>query len=323
MKNIKNIVFFGTHELAHPALETLDGLGLEPKLIVTRPRVGLEPNPLARRPQEPPPHLVKRWAKERDIPLVISRRAAQQELHEKIQALAPDLLVVVDYGRPLPTKVIEMAARGALEVHPSLLPKLRGAHAIRAALGQGLRKTGVTSLMLEEEPWGGGILLSEEVEIGEEETFGELLARLTELSCTMLGDSLTKVDKAKKPKTRKQNPKAATKTPHITARHRRAPWQLSADEVYNRWRAHAPPGMTTSVRFQSLEIVRGRALPKSNAPFGETGTYLGVRSGKLAILCGQQTVFGIEEVRLPDEETGTSASEAAEVLGLRVGEQFI
>lgn len=323
MKNIKKVVFFGTHELAVPALETLEEQGLVPALIVTRPEAGLAPGPLLRDDIEPAPHPVVDWAEEHEIPLVRSRRAAEPTLHERIAELEPDLLVVADYGRPLPKELLDKAPRGALQVHPSYLPKLRGEHAIRAALSLGYRKTGATIFRVDEDPWSGPILKNEEIPLDGEETYGELVPKVQALARELLAEGLAKLDKAKNPKTRKQNPKSATKTPRITTRHRRAPWQLEAKDVFNRWRAHAPPGLVTSIKFQTFEIAKGLVMPWVNAPFGETGTYLGMRSGRMAVLCGGQSCFGIEEVRLDGEEDGIPAAEAAEALGITIGDQFV
>ena len=323
VRNIKKVVFFGTHELAVPALETLTELEAVPELIVTRPQPGLTTARMERHPPPTPPHWVEKWAEERKIPLVISRRATEVELKERIAALAPDLLVVAEYGRPLPEALLETAARGALELHPSALPKLRGEHALRAALSQGMSKTGITVFLPDADPWGGPILSSEEIVLEEEETFGDLVLRIIPMAKEILAEALQKVDKSKKPKTRTQNPKAASKTPAITSRHRRAPWQLEAKEVLNRWRAHAPPGLVTSIRFQTFEIVKGMAMPWVNVPFGETGTFLGMRSGRMAVLCGGHSAFGIEEVRLDKEDESINANDAAVALGITVGDQFI
>lgn len=323
MKNLHKVVFFGTHELAVPALEKLVELELTPELIVTRPDAGLPPGPLSRREREPVPHPVKNWAEEHEIPLVRSRRAGEPKLEESIAKIEPDLLVVAEYGRPLPPKLIALAKRGALEVHPSLLPKLRGEHALRVAIAQGLNKTGVSVFLPDDEPWGGPILLKEEFKPDPEETFAEIAPKIHALACEMLAEGLGKVDRAKNPKTRKQNPKQATKTPRMTTRHRKAPWQLEAKAVFDRWRAHTPPGLRTSIRFQDLVILKCSVLPWVNAPFGETGTYLGMRSGRIAILCGGQTAFGIEELVLGDDPEPMTAQDAAEQLSLSVGDQFI
>ena len=322
VKSIKKTVFFGTHEVAVPALETLVELGLTPELIVTRPEAGLAPDKMSLRPAEVFPHPVKDWAEAREIPLVRSRQATEPALLERIQKIKPDLILVADYGRDLPAEIRNTARRAVLQVHPSCLPKLGGTHAIRVALGQGDRKTGVTVFLVDDEPYLGPILLSEEIPLEGQETYGEIVPQVQDLARQLLAEAITRVEKSKKPKTRKPNPKTATRTPRITVRHRRAPWQLEAPEVYNRWRAYSPPGLTTSIRLKTVEIVKGGVLPSTNAPFGETGTYLGMRGGRLAVLCGRQTMFGIEEVRLKGHGQLT-ASDAAEILGLKVADQFV
>ncbi len=323
VKNIKNVVFFGTHEIAVSALETLVELETPPQLIVTQPTAGLAPDRYSLREVAPNPHPVKDWAAAQGVPLVLSESAAEPDLLERIEGLAPDLLVVADYGGDLSPKIRAAAKRGALQVHPSCLPKLGGPHAICVALGQGDKRTGVTVFLVNDEPYLGPILLSDEIPLEGEETYGEVVPLVQAMARQLLAEGLEKFDKSKKPKTRAPNPKTATQTPRITVRHRRAPWQLEAKEIYNRWRAYTPPGLTTTIRLKTLEIVKGSALTSVNAPFGETGTYLGMRGGRIAVLCGRQSVFGIEEVRLPGQPNITTASDAAEALGLRIADQFV
>lgn len=322
MKNIQRIVFFGTHELAVPTLEKLLDLELDIALVVTRPQAGLEPGPFAREDREPPPHPVAIWANEKKIELVRSDRATEPELAERLAALTPDLLVVADYGQAVPKSLVDLAKKGALQVHASLLPKWRGEHALRMAFSNGEKKTGITTFLVDEEPWGGPILLQEEIELHEVDSFGTLLPRLIPMAKDLLEQSLAKVDKAKKPTARKQNPKSATKTPRLNERHRRAPWHLEAPAVNDRLRAHSPPGLLTSCRLQRFEIVSGRALKLVESPYGESGTFLGIRAGCLAVLCARQSAFGIEEVRLEDG-TSLNATDAADALGLSVGDLFV
>jgi methionyl-tRNA formyltransferase len=323
VKNIKKVVFFGTHEVAVPALETLAELELVPELIVTRPEAGLAPDKLSLRPAEVFPHPVKDWAEAQSLPLVRSRRAAEAELLERIEKIAPDLILVADYGRDLSPEIRATAKRAVLQVHPSCLPKLGGPHAIRVAISQGDRRTGVTVFLVDDDPYLGPILETEEIPLEGHETYGEMVPKVQELACELLAEGIRKVDKSKKPKGRKPNPKTATHTPRITVRHRRAPWQLEAKEIHNRWRAYSPPGLTTSIRLKPVEIVKGDVQPATNAPFGETGTYLGMRGGRIAVLCGRQTVFGIEEVRLKGHDGYINASDAAQILGLKVADQFV
>lgn len=317
MKQIKAIVFFGTHELAVPALEALAGLDLMPRLVVTRPQAGFEDD------DEAPPHPVEEWAREHGVKVVRSRHAAEPELHEEIAALAPDLLVAADYGRPLPKELAATAARGAIGIHPSLLPKLRGAHALRAAIAAGESKSGVTVYQVDEEPWGGPVILQEELAIGPRDTFADVLPRAWELAADLLGQALAKVDRGKVPPSGKaQNHKIATHTPRFGGRHRKAPWTLESAQIYDRLRAYSPPGLFAYYSYRPIEILNGIDMDWVDAPNGETGTYLGLRQGKLAVLCGNATVFGVEQLRRPGQQR-QSASDFARGESVSVGDRFV
>lgn len=325
MKNIAKIVFFGTHELAVPVLEILEEHEVTPELIVTQPEAGLaEPEEEIRLPARATPatHPVRTWAEERDLPLLRSRRQIAETLEDRVDAIGPDLIVAADYGLPIPHAVVEMAARGGLQVHASRLPKYRGEHPIRAALAEGTKKTGVTVIRMEDEPWSGPILLQEEVEIGDSETYGELKPRMVEIARDLFTQGLLKIDKAKNPKTRKQNERSASSTQRMDRRHRKAPWSMNADGVYNRLRAHSPPGLMAFCRFRPIRIVSGKSLSWEKGPDGLSGTYLGMRQGRLAILCGESTIFGIDRLSRPDEDP-VSASDFAYKEKLEVGERFV
>ncbi len=322
MKNLKRIVFFGTHELAVPALDTLAELELLPSLVVTQPEAGIPPTDGDPSPTEAGSP-VSDWARERGVEVVRSRRAAEPALHERIVALEPDLLVVADYGRALPVDLLDAAPRGAIEVQPSLLPKLRGEHALRGALAGGDKKSGVTVIAVTEEPWGGPVLFQQELELAEDDTFAELLPRAQELGSELLANALNKVDRGKgKPKGKAQNAKIATRVPKVGGRHRRAPWAMPAAKVYNRLRAYSPPGLLAHNKYRPVEILAGKHLGWVEAPYGTTGTYIGLRGGRLAVLCGESTIFGIERLRRPGQEV-SSASDFARAEELQVGDRFI
>ncbi len=317
MKKIQKIVFFGSHELAVPALGLLTELELTPRLVVTHPRAGYA------RADDPPSHPVVDWAKDHGVDFVRSRRAAEPDLRERIAGIEPDLMVVVDYGRPLPAELLEAVACGAIEVHPSMLPHLRGGHALRASLAAGIKTSGVTVIDVNEEPWCGPILLQKEMVIGERETFDQLLPRAQELSCELLSQALRKLDRAKKmPKGKPQKePKSLVAAPRIGGRHRKAPWSLKAANVYDRLRAYSSPGIKAYIRYRPVEIVSGMPMTWVEAPYGSSGTYLGMRGGKLAVLCGESTIFGIGRLRWPGGENQSAADFAyAEKLG--VGDRF-
>ncbi len=318
VKKIKSIVFFGTHELAVPALGTLTELALTPRLVVTHPRSGY-----SRGEESSPSHPVVEWARDHGVDLVRSRRAVEPELRERIAGLEPDLMVVVDYGRPLPAELLEAVACSAIEVHPSLLPHLRGAHAVRASIAAGMKSSGVTVIEVNEQPWAGPILLQETLEVGSRETFGELLPRAQELCCKLLGDALRKFDRSKdKPKGKPQKETGSpAPAPRIGGRHRKAPWSLKAKSVYNRLRAYAPSGLKAYFNYRPVEIISGLPMEWVEAPWGSSGTYLGMRQGKLAVICGESTIFGIGRLRWPDGEI-QGASDFAFTEKLDVGDRF-
>ena len=302
-------------------LSHLQSLEATPVLVVTRPRPGLEPGPFEREGEEPPPHPVYDWATSQGIDVFQSESATEAALSERLAALKPDLLVVGNYGCALPPSVIEKAALGAIQVHGGSLPKYRGPHPLLRSISDGEKKVNATVFVPDEEPWGGGIFASEEVELDENDSFAVAFSKVETVALELLDDALKKADKGKPLKTRKQTTKGPINIPKLTTRHRRAPWHLESSSVYDRLRAHSPPGLFTSCRLRNFEIVSGRVLKLVEAPYGESGTYLGIRAGCLAVLCGRQSAFGIEEVQHNGETL--SASEAVDVLGISVGDLFV
>ncbi len=323
MKKIKSIVFFGTHELAPTALETLLELDLRPDLVVSGPLSGVPPLEFPGLPEPPKPHAVREWAEAHETPLEISRYGFEPELQERIEKIAPDLILSVDFGAELPTELVAIPSCGAFGVHGSHLPKLRGEHPLRGALALGERKAGVSVYEIDEEPWGGPVILQEELDIEDKETFGELLPRAQKLTVELLAQALEKIDRSKKkPGGKKQNEKSASHAPTADQRHRKMPWSLKPEKVFDRLRAYTPGGLYTYCKRRPVEIVSGLPMEWVETPFGSTGTYLGMRQGKLAVLCGESSAFGVSRLRRPGGETQT-ASAFAIAEGLRVGDSFI
>ncbi len=318
MKKIKSIVFFGTHEIAVPALGVLTELALTPRLVVTHPRSGY-----ARGDRASSSHPVVDWTQQHGVDLVRSRRAVEPELRERIAGLEPDLMVVADYGRSLPAELLEAVTCSAIEVHPSMLPHLRGAHAVRASLAAGMKMSGVTVFEVNDKPWAGPILLQEALEIGPRENFEELLPRSQELCCKLLGEGLHKFDRSKnKPKGKPQKETGKpVQAPNIGGRHRKAPWSLKAANVYNRLRAYYPSGLKAYFSYRPVEILSGMPMEWVEAPWGSSGTYLGMRQGKLAVICGESTIFGIGRLRWPNGEI-QGASDFAFTEKMDVGDRF-
>lgn len=315
MPAIAKIVFFGTPEFALPTLDALEAAGRTPALVVTQP-----PRP-AGRGKKPRPSPVAAWAKERKVSLAEPESVKDAEFQAKLGKLKPDLAVVVAFGQIFPPELLALPARGCVNLHASLLPKYRGASPVQGALLEGEKKTGVTTMQMDEGLDTGPILLQEETLIRSYETADRLAERLSKLGADLMVETVARMG-AGKLAPRRQRDESASYSPRISKRDGQVNWALKADELYNRLRAFTPwPGMTAHFRGHPLKLVWGVPMTWEEAPFGVTGTYLGLRQGRLAVLCGGGTIFGVEEVQRAGKKAIRS-SDFANGERLRVGERL-
>jgi methionyl-tRNA formyltransferase len=315
MAALEKIVFFGTPEFAVPTLEALIDAGREPALVVARPD---RPAGRGQEVQEP---AVAAAARAHGLELLQPERVRDEAFIERLRALEPDVLVVVAFGQIFPRALLELSKHGAINLHASLLPKYRGASPIQSAIANGEKKTGVTTMLMEEGLDTGAILLQEEVEIRRSDTAGELSERLAKLGAALMLETLDRLEKGKL-KPRKQRDESASYAAKFSKEDGRTNWALEAEEIYNRMRAFDPwPGMIANFKGRPVKLVWGVPMSWEKGPSGFTGTYLGLRQGKMAILCGGDTVFGIEEVQRPGKKP-LRASDFVNGERLRVGERF-
>ncbi len=315
MSAIRKIVFFGTPEFALPTLDALAAAERTPVLVVTQPA---RPAGRGQKTQESP---VAGWAAEHDVPVITPESVKDAEFTARLRDLKPDLAVVVAFGQIFPPDLLALPKHGCVNLHASLLPKYRGASPIQAALLEGEKKTGVTTMQMEEGLDSGPILLQEETLIRGYETSDRLTERLSKLGGEVMVDTIAKME-AGKLKPRRQRDESASYSPKVSKRDGKVNWALKADELYNRLRAYTPwPGMTAHFRGRPLKLVWGVPMTWEEAPFGVTGTFLGLRQGRLAILCGGGTIFGIEEVQRAGKKLLRS-SDFANGERIRVGERF-
>jgi len=167
------IAFFGTSSFSLTILDYLEEAGLLPALIVTQPD-----KPMGRKLLITPPP-VKVWAKEKGIEVI--QPETLEEIPEELQG-EWDVFVVVSYGKIIPKIILDLSNSGALNIHPSLLPKLRGPSPIQSSILQDMRDTGVTLMLLDEEMDHGPIVAQASVSIEEwpiqADILGELLAKI-------------------------------------------------------------------------------------------------------------------------------------------------
>lgn len=279
-------VFFGTPELAVPSLQALSEVA-EVLGVVTQPD-----RPSGRGLATKAP-AVKLAALERGYEVYQPHKVRTGELGRWVSERAPDVSLVIAYGRILPPDVLGAPRKGSLNLHASLLPKYRGAAPIQWAIVNGERETGVSLMQMDEGLDTGPVFVRETLDIGPEETGGELAARIAALAGDVVRRHLGRSVQGELV-TEPQDGALATHAPPIEPQHRRVDFTLSGERVGNLVRAMAPaPGAFTMVGGKRLRLSRVRLA--AGALDGAPGTVRVVHgaphvvtgSGSVEILSGQ------------------------------------
>ncbi|RMD91528.1 MAG: methionyl-tRNA formyltransferase, partial [Calditrichaeota bacterium] len=202
------IVFMGTPEFAIPSLKKLYESHHEIVGVVTAPD-----KPVGRGLKlQPPP--VKKIAVQYGLPLTQPEDLRAPAFIDWLKQRKADIFVVVAF-RILPPEVFTLPPKGTINLHSSLLPKYRGAAPINWAIINGEKETGVTTIYIEEKVDAGDIILQKKVQIGEDETAGELHDRLANLGAEILLKSLNLIEKDQAPRQKQSG--EATRAPKITS----------------------------------------------------------------------------------------------------------
>ena len=190
-----NIVFMGTPDFAKESLEALYNAGCNILGVVTNPD---KPKGRGMKMIASP---VKQFAIENNIPIYQPIKIRNnEEFIKKIKELNPDIICVVAYGKILPKEILDIPKYGCINVHGSLLPKYRGAAPIQWAIINGEKTTGITTMYMDIGMDTGDMILKEKVEIGEDETTGELWERLSKIGGTLLVKTINLIEKGKAPR---------------------------------------------------------------------------------------------------------------------------
>lgn len=191
MMNQKKIVFFGTPDFAVWTLDALLDKGVRPILIVTAPD-----KPAGRGLVETAPK-IKLWAQKHDIPVVQPLEVKSESFRKDIESRIggrPDLYIVSAYGKILPKALIDQPVYGTINVHPSLLPHLRGATPLESAILADMKDTGVTVMRIDEELDHGPILAQRKAELTTWPVDADTLGmRLATLGGTLMAEILPKL----------------------------------------------------------------------------------------------------------------------------------
>jgi methionyl-tRNA formyltransferase len=282
-------VFLGTPSIAVPTLEALVSAGHDVALVVTRP------DRPAHRSAKPRPPAVKEAALRLELEISQPEKVRGRRFRESLERVAPDVLVVVAYGKILPRGVLEIPRLAPINVHFSLLPRYRGAAPVQWALARGETTTGVTTMVMSEGLDEGDVLLQQEVAIEPAEHAPGLLDRLAEIGARLLCRTLDGLrDGSVKP--HPQDAAAATHAPMLRIEDGVADFGMSSGEIEGRVRGFDPwPGVWTRCRGKRIRIVEAMASD------GETseppGRVLELRDDALRAACGQGTILEIRAVQ--------------------------
>jgi methionyl-tRNA formyltransferase len=241
------LVFMGTPDFAVPTLERLATSDHEIVSVVTRPDAQ---KGRGRRVSSPE---VKTAAESLGLPVLQPESLKSKSFQDELRALEPDLFVVVAF-LILPKSLLEVPRHGSINLHPSLLPKYRGAAPIQWAVIKGERQTGISTFLLKPKVDAGDILIQKSVEIGSDETAGTLYERLKVEGAEVVAETVDGFA-AGTLTPRPQDDGGATPAPKLTKETGRIDWTKSAEDIRNLVRGTNPfPGAFTEWKNGILKV---------------------------------------------------------------------
>jgi methionyl-tRNA formyltransferase len=309
------LVFCGTPQFAVPTLEAVIAAGHEVALVLTQPD---RPVGRTQELQAPP---VKQAALKHSIPVLQPEKIKNNpELRERLEAIAPDAILVVAYGRIIPQWMLDLPRHGNINLHGSLLPKYRGAAPIQWSVANGEVVSGVTTMQLDAGLDTGPMLLAQAVPVGEEETAVDVYENLAEVGAPLMVETLRRLE-AGELFPEAQDHSLATHAPILTRDDGRIDFARTAKQICDRWRGFQPwPGAFTSMGGKKLIVHRLHPVQHSEsiAP-----GIIHLHEGRMLVGCGESSVIELDEVQLE----GKRRMPAAELLrgcqinsGERLGE---
>ncbi|MCL2367861.1 MAG: methionyl-tRNA formyltransferase [Oscillospiraceae bacterium] len=301
------ILFMGTPDFACPSLEALYRAGHEICGVFTQPD---KPKNRGMQMVFPP---VKELALSHGTAVYQPETLRDSVALEHIRALAPELIVVVAYGKILPQEILDLPPHGCINVHASLLPKYRGAAPIQWAVLNGERVTGVTIMQMDVGLDTGDSLTVRETEILPDETAGQLFTRLSHLGAELLADTIPAIADGTAQRT-PQNHEKATHAPPLNRGMSPVDWTRSATEIVNQVRGLNPwPMATTIIGAKTFKLHTAHVGANSVRPcstpttiLSTPGTILSTGSDGLEIACGDGSVI-ITTLQAPGKRAMSAA----------------
>jgi len=289
------LVFCGTPQFAVPSLDAVHVAGHEIALVVSQPD-----RPVGRKQELTAPP-VKQAALAAGIPVTQPEKIRNNvEFRAQLEAIAPDAIVVVAYGRIIPAWMLTLPRLGCINLHGSLLPKYRGAAPIQWSVAMGDTVTGNTTMLLEEGLDTGPILLQQTVPIGADQTAADLFEVLAEAGAPLLVQTLAGLaDGSVRPQP--QDHSQATLAPILTREDGRMDFARTATDLFNRWRGFQPwPGAFTEFESKKLIVHRMQVVEAgpSGFPSAAAPGSVHLEDHRLFVACAAGSWLELLEVQL-------------------------
>lgn len=286
------IVFMGTPDIAVGTLKRIIADGHEVSAVVTQPD---RPKGRGKKMMMSP---VKEVALENNIEVLQPQKASDPEFIEKLKELNPELIVVIAYGQILKKELLEIPEKGCVNVHVSLLPKLRGAAPINWTIINGDSKTGVTTMFMDEGLDTGDIIMSKEFKLDDEITAGELHDWMMVEGAELLSQTVKAIESGNYTRT-KQNDEESTYAPMMDRNLGHVDFSKSAREIHNLVRGTVPwPGAWCESDYGKIKIWKTKVIKRDHSH--EAGKVLKVDKEGIEVACGEDILL-IIDIQMPNK----------------------
>lgn len=271
------VVFMGTPGFAVPSLQHLLVNKYEVAAVYTRP------DKTAGRGRSLMLSPVKQAAAEAGLPVLQPGNFKSPETLKQLAGLKPDVIVVSAYGQILPQAVLDIPPKGCVNIHPSLLPRHRGAAPVAGAILAGDEFTGVSIMLLDRGMDTGPVLVQAQIPVSDRDNTGFLTDKLAQIAARLLPEVLPRWEGGEI-NPRPQDEAAASYTALFSKQEGEIDWSLPALEIWRKVRAFYPwPGCYTLWQGKQLKITQAEVLPPDNT----------IKMGQVAALDRPDTAFGV------------------------------
>ncbi len=308
------VLFFATPEFALPALETLNKHH-QVLAVVT------QPDKPAGRGMKLRPSAVKKYALENDIKVYQPSKLKSENKELEDLARQSDVMVCVAYGKIIPEKYLNIHKHGIINIHPSLLPRWRGAAPLQWTLFSGDKKTGVYLMKLDKGLDTGELFTNIEYDLKEDETLKTLHDTLSIKGAKLLEDSIEKIVESKI-ESKEQPAENITYAEKWTKEDCKIKWQETNTEINRRIRASNPiPGAYANYNGDIIKIFKALEINDLGYNKADSGEIVAINKEELIVKTGKDSFLAIKEIQLSGKKR-LSVEKVLQGFKFKIGEKF-